>query len=260
MKTLRGIVAVLMTVAVAGAALAQKRGAGSGTPQVDPSAAITVEGSVTAFQAGVGAGQPTLVVKGDDGKEYVFVLGPYRFLKNEGFAAAEGDRVRVVAYPCAQCPSGLVPAQITNLTRNITLTLRGSDGLPLWMAQGAGPAAGSGNRPAGTRRGSGLGTCNGLGLNLADSKTFEGTVSAFTGAPGQKHPVLSLETGQGPVEIVLAPYRVLAEAGYTPAVGNPVRVVAAPASDGDWVALTLEDLTSGLVIRFRNDAGQPVRR
>lgn len=259
MKNVKSLAALLMVV-VAGTAFAQRGRVGGGTPQVDTSKAVVVQGVVTAFEGGVGLGQPTLSVKADDGKDYAFILGPYRYLQKEGFAAAAGDQVRVTAYPCAQCPSGLAPAQVVNLSRNLTLDLRGADGVPLWMQPQAGGGY-RGSQQGGLRQGSGTGVCTGQGLNLAQAQTFEGTVKAFTGGAGQKNPVLTLDSAAGTVEIVLSPYRALAKAGYTPTVGSTVRVTAAPCvEDGRWVALSLQDLASGLVIRLRNDAGQPTRR
>lgn len=260
MNSMKTFVAFLIVGALGSSSFAQRGRVGTGTPQVDTAHAVVVAGVVTAFQAGVGMGQPTLTVKGDDGKEYAFVLGPYPYLLKQGFAAAVGELVQVTAYPCPQCPSGLTAAQVVNLTRNLTLNLRAEDGSPLWVQ----PAGGRGvheSRQAGSRQRSGTGFCQGVHLDLAQTSTFQGTVTAFLGGPGQKNPLLTLNTQEKQVELVVSPYRVLAEAGYTPSVGSNLRVVAAPCTqDGRWVVLTLEDLASGLVIRFREDGGQPVRR
>ncbi len=283
----------MVALALAGWAWAQQAGsggAGNGArdgsgPLVDLSRPVTVQGVVMAFQAGVGQGMPELVVRDAAGNDRVFVLGPYWFLQSQGFAAQSGDQVTVNGYACASCEHQVAVASVVNATRALTLTLRNSDGTPAWTgprsaglrkhlgggASGVGAtAAGTGTgicQGGGTGHGAGNGTCLGHRFCQVDAPdlsrvaTFSGTVSSFTGGPGQGVPTVVLAAGQGEVAVVLSPYVVMLQAGYAPAAGAQVAVTAAPVTlDGTehWVAITLNDLASGLSLQFRNsETGLP---
>ncbi len=279
------VAAGMAAVALAGSAWAQ-RGGGSGNgardgsgPLVDTSKPVTVQGDVVAFLAGVGQGMPELVIRDAGGVETAFVLGPYWYLQQQGFVAQPGERAVVNGFACSSCEHGIAVTSVVNLTRSLTLTLRNADGTPLWIGSthsgvrrhlgtGAPGAGAMGGRATGAGTGSGRGPaagglhCNGTLPDLARTTTFAGAVSSFTGGAGQGYPTLVVATTQGDVTIMLSPYRVLLQAGYTPAPGAQVAVVAAPVDvDGtdEWVAITLTDVASGLELQFRNpETGFPV--
>lgn len=246
---------VVATLAVASAVAQQRRG----VPQVDPSQPVTITGGVVSFQAGVGQGTPTLVVKEASGSERALVLGPYRFLQSQGFTAQAGDQVEALAYPCTSCPGGLAVAQVKNLTRGVTLRLRDSEGRPLWMGANGKGTSGNSSRANRGFRGAGPGAMNGTcnGPDMSRLTTYTGTVKSFTGGFRQGMPALTLDTASGVVTIILSPFRVLAQADYLPAEGAQLQVVAAPVTweDGEhWVAISLKDLASGLELQFRDPA------
>ncbi len=275
-----------LAVGMAAAATAQmRRGAGRATgPQADMSATTTVTGTVVALKAGAGMGMPSLVVAVDGSGEQTFVLGPYRYLSAQGFAAAAGDRVEVTTAPCTSCPNGAAVVSVHDVSTSATLNLRGQDGVPLWVAGAGGGRGGRGRRGggaclgtgpgaaagaamgAGRGRGAGMGRgaalCNGAGPDMARVATYSGTVKAFTGGPGQGLPSLVLTTGSGDVTLTVSPYRALMAAGYTPAAGTAVEAVAAPVTlDGgeQLVVITLTDAASGLEISLRDpQTGLPV--
>jgi len=126
---------VALSLAVAGTALAQRgrHGAMSGSgPLVDASQVVVVEGTVVQLVAGLGQGIPELQVEDAAGTPYDFVLGPFWYLSEQGFAAAAGDLVTVTAYLCAVCDTGYAVASVVNHTNGLSLALRDADGAPLW--------------------------------------------------------------------------------------------------------------------------------
>ena len=269
--------------------------AGTGVPsaQLDVLHPVVVDGAVVRFSAEAGMGTPSLVVKDRSAKETTFVLGPFRYLSAQHFAAQAGDAVKVTAFPCTGCESELAPAQVVNVTKGITLDLRAADGTPLFSGNGngngmkgngngSGSGSGSGNgmngagasctgtngagmRGAGRGQGQGQGagaTCDGSGPDVSRTASFQGTVKSFTGGPGQGRPTLVLATTQGDRSFILSPYRALAASGYTPVGGAKLAVKAAPVSvigTEEWVAISVTDTVSGLSIELRDPAtGLPI--
>ncbi len=232
---------------------------GTGTPQVDVSQTVTVEGKVLSFTASQGSGMPTLAVR-DGSKDYTFVLGPYRYLTAQQFAAQAGDTVKVTFYVCTSCENGMAVAQVVNVTRNLTLKLRSADGVPLWRGpngyrgHGKGQGQGQGNGPNGS--------CQGAGPDMARVAVVEGTVKSFEGGPGQGQPELVLATAAGDKTYRLSPYRVLASSGFLPAEGARLKLTVVPVLvDGveEWVVVTLEDASSGFKLDLRDpQTGIPV--
>jgi hypothetical protein len=273
------MVALIATLGSASAALAQHGGARDGSgPLLDASKTVVVQGDVVRFQAGPGQGAPELVVREASGAERSFLLGPYRALRAQGFAADAGDRVEVTAFACASCPAGAAVERVTNLSRGITLVVRNADGSPAWSARrgsargrpvGVGGSlgaiqGGAAGAPAWNGRGPGSrrAACGGAGPDLTRTTTFGGTVTSFRGGRGEGVPTVVLATPTGEVSIVLAPYRALAASGYTPADGDRLEVAAAPVNLGggeQWVALSVRNAATGLEIVLRDPVtGRPL--
>ena len=272
-----GVATLGMALVLASPLAAQqvRGGAGDGTgPRVDTSTTFTVQGEVVSFRAAPGQAMPQLTVREASGNETTFVLGPFRYLQAQNFAAEAGDRAEVSGWVCASCAQGRVVGQVKNLTRGLTLVLRNADGTPVWT----GPA-GQGVRRHLAGRATGVGAAQGLGMgagqgmgasqrggrhlcaaggpDLSRTATFAGRVVSFTGGPGEGFPTLVMSSTQGDVAIVLSPYRALMQAGYTPVVGAQVEVKAAPVSlDGQdhWVALAVKDVATGLEVVLRDAA------
>ncbi len=233
---------ILLTLVLALAAVplfAQPhRGASFGPQQ-------TINGTVVSFTAVAGHGMPALVVA-DGSTNKTFVLGPFWQLQESKFAASAGDSVTVVALTCSNCPNGYAVVSVTNHTNGTQVTLRDSSGTPSWTG---GPGMG---RNAGCPRGA--------GVDVSRAATFEGTVVSFAGGPGAGRPLLTVATASGNRVFLLAPYRVLLDAGYTPASGAQVVVTAAPllnSSVEEWPVISLHDVASGLTIVFRDASGFP---
>lgn len=265
-----------MAVAAASPLAAQQRGGGTGGgtgPSVVLGAAFSVSGAVVSFQAGYGETMPTLVVRDGSGSETAYVLGPFRVLQAQGFAAQAGDAVEVSGWACATCQHRVVVGEVKNVTRGLTLVLRTADGTPAWSGSAGsgvrrhlgGPPAGSGAQGLGTASGQGVGgavtggrgLCSGSGPELGRTATFSGAVVSFSGGPGVGFPTLTVDTAQGEMAFRLSPYRALRRAGYEPSAGARVEVTAAPVVvDGQdhWVALSLRDVATGVTVTLRDPA------
>ena len=262
MKKIMTGVAMVLAVTVAGEGWAQQRrgrGAGEG-PQVDTSAKVTLQGEVVRLTAGFGAGMPTLVVAAG-GEEHQFVLGPFRNLQAQGFEAQAGDQVAVQGFACTGCPNPFAVAAVENLTRGVTLTLRGEDGLPLWQSgRGGRPGLKRGDGQPGRKETAGAGRSMGKGAgsrpDLEQAEVYIGTVKSFTGGPGEGVPTLVLATAAGDVTMVVGPYRRLARSGLTIADGMALEVTAAPAGcEGQehLVALAVKDPATGVEFTLRGE-------
>ncbi len=276
---------VLLSLAVAGSGFAQngQRGARDGSgPLIATADTVTTEGVVVQFVAGPGQGMPELQVEDAAGVLHTFILGPFWYLKEQGFTAQAGDSVIVTAYPCTLCDTGFAVAAVVNVTAGVTLTLRDEDGLPIWPRlqagsanAGAGSNGGSGNgamgqggattrtvRPVVRSSGYGSGTGDQLVPDLGRMTTYTGTVVSSSISAGAGAATLVLATSGGDVSFLLSPVWVLIRAGFDPAVGDALSVTAAPVTIDDqeiWVAITVTDVASGLVLVLRDPAtGLPV--
>ncbi len=273
---------LLLSLAVAGSGFAQngQRGARDGSgPLIATAETVTTEGVVVQFVAGPSQGMPELQVEDAAGVIHTFVLGPFWYLKEQGFTAQPGDSVIVTAYPCSLCDTGFAVAAVVNVTAGVTLTLRDGDGLPIWpRLQAGGPNAGAGSngdgakgqggatartvRPVIRSGGYGSGTGDHLVPDLSRMTTFAGTVVSSSIQAGTGVATLVLATSGGDVSFLLSPVWVLIRAGFDPAVGDELTITAAPvAIDGQevWVAIAITDVASGLELVLRDPAtGLPV--
>jgi len=97
-----------------------------------------------------------------------------------------------------------------------------------------------------------------VGVDPSSRVTFEGPVVAFTGGYGAGLPTLTVEdSAEGEVAVRLGPFWFLAEAGFTAAVGDLVRITAYPCTlcDVGWVAATVENLSTGASVALRDERG-----
>jgi hypothetical protein len=262
-KTLIATIMILIAVT----AFAQMRGR-SATPTPPLGAEVTFTGTVTQFNAAVGAGSPELVIRTDDGHDMTFVLGPYWYLQQEKFTAKASDRAEVVARACSSCPNGFAAVTVRNVTAGVTLQLRAADGTPLWErgngnANGSGMTGGHRGRGMGNGMGPQNGTCNGNGPDMTRAATFDATVVSFTGGAGAGLPTLVVSTASGNKILLVAPYRAVMAAGLTFTAGAKFSITAAPVSnDGveEWVVIKLRDLTTGFELALRDaTTGYPLQ-
>lgn len=272
MKHLKFAAITLVALMLAASSFAQRSRLGSRSssgPVIDPAAVVVVEGTVDQFTAGLGQGMPELVVMDAAGTLHTFILGPFWYLEEQGFVADAGDLVTVTAYTCTTCDTGVAVASVVNTTQGITLTLRDESGFPLWTQRQPGDGGGNGQGEGGQGgNGSHNSGCNGTGANgqnipdLSRATTYSGTVVSWSLEPGAGPATVVLATADGEVSIVLSPASILVKAGYQPAVGAALEIVAAPVTmDGAqvWLAITVKDVASGLQIVLRDPAtGLPV--
>ena len=128
------VVIALMMLAVVGAASVPKGKAN--VPRYDPSTEVTVEGTVQDLeQQGIarwGTGGTHLVL--NTGSEKLAVrLGPRRFLAQQGFHIAEGDRLEVTGSRVKIGDEEAILAREVKC-RDRVLTLRDKKGKPQWSA------------------------------------------------------------------------------------------------------------------------------
>ncbi len=152
------LIALGLALTLPFAAAAQRLGGG---PAADPAAAFEVYGTVTSFSADFGAGMPALVVDDPALGAVVVGLGPVWYLQQEGFAAAPGDAVELLAYPCATCSLPAVAAWVNNLTTGAAIVLRDDEGHPQWTSRGGGRGGHPRCDLAGAKDGNGPGEGNG---------------------------------------------------------------------------------------------------
>ncbi len=245
-------------ILAAGAFAQQQRGPGGpGTPPSGPQSVIS--GTVVTFSAGVAQGMPSLVVA-QNGSNVTLVLGPYWFLQNAKFSAAPGDAIEAAVMSCSDCTNGYAVIAVKNITNGTTITLRNSEGLPLWTS---GPQRGRGRGSMGPGNGSGPGpgngNCNGTGPDMTQVATFTGTVKSFEGGPGVGRPTLVLNTASGERTLLVSPYRAVLASGLEFLPGSTLTITAAPNINQEWVVITLQDQATGAELTLRDpQTGFPI--
>ena len=135
MSKLKVVGMTVLSLAIAATGMAQRAHQGNGDgsgPAIDTSQVLVVDGTVVQLVAGLGQGMPELQVEDASGTVHSFVLGPIWFLTEQGFAADPGDAVKVIAYACATCDTGVAVASVVNASMGITLGLREYSVLPVW--------------------------------------------------------------------------------------------------------------------------------
>lgn len=286
------ILIALLILTLPLAAEAQRHGVpGSGVPGpgADPANAFEVFGTVLAFSAARGAGMPTLTVDDPALGAVEVGLGPAWYLRAAGFAAAPGDEIDVLAYPCSACFVPAVAAWVNNLTAGVTVELRDDAGLPLWRQSGTGPGGdprclatgdpksgrasgghhgGSGNEPAGNGPGSGGpgafgGQCSWTAPDLSAVATVTGTVVSVSAEPGEPMPSMVLATETGELDLLLSPYHPIVAAGFLIEPGMELTVTYAPwmiAGEEVLATISITDPATGLTIQLRDpETGYPLR-
>ncbi len=225
---------------------------------VDPSGAVRVEGTVISLVAGPGMGGSVLTLEDPSLGRVQVALGPFWFLQDAGLVLQEGAAVRGTLHPCAACSVPWVAATLEDPVTGSTVTLRDASGLPQWRGgRGRGRRAGWGGR-GGTPLGR-QGICLTAGPSVGEIRTVTGTVASLE-ASGQRA-ALVLDTAGGKLELMVAPYRALADAGVVLSKGDTVKLtwatVSTPRGSFD-VVFTVTDPATGKTIQLRDPAtGRP---
>jgi len=136
-----------------------------------------------------------------------------------------------------------VVLSITLLTVLLAITALGASG----GGSGPGPAA---NPGTGTPL-----------FDPASVVTLEGPVVSFVAGPGVGTPTLTLDDAAlGETAVHLGPYWFLIEADFAATAGDVVRLTAfaCPVCNTDYVALSVDNLTTGTAITLRKDDGTPL--
>jgi hypothetical protein len=297
MKTMKVVGIMALAIAVAATATAQRARQGGGTgsgPAIDVTQVAVVDGTVVQLVAGAGEGMPELQVTDTAGVEHSFVLGPIWYLTEQGFKADAGDTVKVIAYVCTTCDTGVAVATVVNVSKGLTLALRDEAGMPLWMSRQAGSGNGGGNGTGGNGNnggstpgrgqggiggngsgngggngsgnpggnggggnGGGAETCDALTVDLTRSTTYAATVVSYTFSGGTGAAALVATTNAGEIAFLASPAWVLARAEFAPEIGTALEITAAPATvNGEeaWVILVIKDIATGTSLVLRDPA------
>lgn len=164
-------VTLVVLLAIAGTTLAAGTGLGygSGQPMMEGSNPVSLTGTIvdtSHYAAGVGPGRQEassyLLFRTTDGKEIRLVVGPSWYLDSTGLTFAAGDAVTVTGW--YETDGDLAVASVA--TDGKTITLRDTDGRPLWAGKsnrginraGNDPSQGNNGNAQPLRDGSGFGS------------------------------------------------------------------------------------------------------
>ncbi len=209
---------------------------------------VEFQGIVESLTMGFGQGTPSFVLSVPGQGSVTIVLGPYRAWTDSGFELKAGMTVSVRAYASANQPNTYRAVEIKDPATGTTARVRAGGGMP--------------GRARGGRAGDGAPPCAAWGtqLDLANGRTFDGTVVDVDMELGKGLPLFTLDTGKGQtVTIVASPYRALVDAGFAISPGDQVSVEAYPSAihKDAYVAARITNLTTDRQLVLRDDKGFP---
>ena len=154
------VIALAMTVALAGPALAQTRpgggmGTGMGPVHYNPQTVTTVTGTVESLAelpslgrgGGKGMQHRGAILKTDQGSLMVD-LAPAWFLNEKKVVVQAGDTISATGSKTTlNNQPGLIAREVT--VKGTTLKLRDEQGVPVWQGAGRGGGMGQGMKPGG---------------------------------------------------------------------------------------------------------------
>ncbi len=210
--------------------------------------AVEFQGIVESLAMGFGQGTPSFVLSVPGRGSVTVVVGPYRAWTDSRFELKAGMTVSVRAFATAYQPDTYRAVEIKDPATGATVHLRAGGGMP--------------GRARGGRAGYGAPPCAAWGpqLDLANGRTFDGTVVDVDMDLGKGLPLFTLDTGKGQtVTIVASPYRALVDAGFTVSPGDQVSVEAYPSAihRDAYVAARITNLTTDRQLVLRDDKGFP---
>ncbi len=248
---------MVVAVAAAGAMLAQ--GPRSGGPQtgqalrtggaLDVTQTVVIEGTITSVKIAAGVEYPSITV--DD---KVVKIAPVWYLLDHDFELAVGDSVKILAVHCLCAEDTWYAVEITK--GDVTLVLRDSLGIPLWVRSltARGEAAG-GQHGGNTAAPVAGGAC----LDTATVQSYEGVVAVVNAGVGIQQPTLVLKMADGKLAAIrIGPERVLLENDVELAEGARVTVVAGVSSCTDSLVALRLTTAEGVTVEFRDETGRPV--
>ncbi|MBN1429565.1 MAG: hypothetical protein JXB07_14420 [Anaerolineae bacterium] len=217
----------------------------------------TVEGTI------ISVGSKAMVVELVDGRQLLVEGQPWLYAQTQVFSPQVGHQLVMEIF---EEDDELKPGRIDNLSNGETVTLRLEDGQPMWArglqndrslanGQGQGQGQGQGNdQGQGTGRGQGnaSGEQTGAALSNADELTYQGIAVTVNNTE------MVIEAGAN--ELVLVEGRAWAyalEQGMDAQVGHTILIMGF-VEDGEFKAISLENLTTGQHIAVRDASGRPL--
>lgn len=248
MKKISIVVLIAVLALSAGFVLAQGNkgsNAQNGKPDSAPSIPVVkdvfeVSGAVESVSLGIGQGSPSIIVNGMH-----LILGPYFYLENAGFECEEGDEVTALVFESLVYENTWVVVEIYNSNKETSIVLRDESGNPLWTRNGP-------------KNNGGKGSCAGPAINLESAEILQGSISAINAELGQRNPTVLLGADQ---VVIVGPLHVWLDGEFELLVGDSVEILAFPSNSvpGTWVAVKIDNLTTGETLVLRDDTGVPIR-
>lgn len=208
----------------------------------------TVEGTV------ISVGSEAMVVELVDGRQLLVEGQPWLYAQTQVFSPQVGHQLVMEIF---EEDDELKPGRIDNLSNGETVTLRLDNGQPMWalslqndrsLANGQGQGQGNGGRGQGNTSGA----QTGAGLSTADELTYQGIAVTVNST--------ELVIDAGANELVLVEGRAWAyarEQGMDAQVGHAI-IIMGFVEDGEFKAISLENLTTGQHIAVRDAGGRPL--
>lgn len=181
-----------------------------------------------------------------DGSDVYVELGPPAYWQAQGVTLSEGDSVTVEGFASGD----QYHAASVTLENGQVLTVRSTDGMPLWSG-GAGGYDGAGNPDA-----------NGLAdgshtpqpqAQVDEWVTVEGTITAMT-----QNTITLQTTGGETLTVQAGQPRFMASQGVTFQIGDEVSVLGFYGENGQFVAAEITQLSTGLSVMLRDPNGRPL--
>jgi hypothetical protein len=236
-------VMTLALLLVTSLAVGQGRGAGRGEPGFAASdRSIVLQGIVESTDMLAGQGTPSFVLI-SNGVSSTILVRSFRRVADGQYEIQPGDEVEVVAFPSRRDERTFVAASVKNLKTGDILEFGNRGPRSFRGRAGGAPFRGQGPCPQ--------------SFNAEEVVILTGLVAEAQGlTPGGRFPSVKLNTGE---TIMVGPYRVLADAGFEMKQGDAILVRAFPSvrNPGAFIALSIENQTSGTSVVLRGEDGFP---
>lgn len=210
----------------------------------------TVEGSV------ISAGSQAMVVELVDGRQLLVEGQPWLYAQTQVFSPQVGHQLVMEIF---EEDGELKPGRIDNLSNGETVTLRLENGQPMWalslqndrgLANGRGQGQGQGN--GGRGQGNTSGEQTGGGLSTTDALTYQGIAVTVNGTE-----LVIDADANGLVLVEGRAWTYAQEQGMDAQVGHTI-IITGFVEDGEFKAISLENLTTGQRIAVRDANGRPL--
>jgi hypothetical protein len=225
---------------------------GADRPNTVEKVASPFSGKIQAVNLEIGSGQPSIMIAAG-----TIQLGPYYFLQQSDLLLEIDTFVEGECFESLSNPGTFLAFWISNGDEENLLELRDEYGRPLW-AGSRGFGRGRGNGPMnGGRMGRGFCGRSAQAIDVENVVTLEGEVSNLN--LGRCFPSLELETAEGPVTVMVSPYRAWLDSDFTLNEGDLIEVVAFPSLQLKNTFVAKNIVKGEETFEFRGEDGLPLQ-